>query len=134
MIQTAKLHGGVIVLPGQHSYGLVQLFTARLRDRLDLAYYPHANAVELDSRHDFIIVLSYNDLEGVVRNYRMKGYAPPVIIHIDEPQVIEQIDYAWLFPEAEIAPISQPRITAKDTTLKLMVFREIIEYLENRLH
>jgi hypothetical protein len=134
MNANGKLQGGVIVLPEQHSYGLVQLFTARLRDRIDLVYYPHANAVELDYLHDFIIVLSYNDLEGLIRNYRVKGYAPPAIIHIDEPQIVDQIDYAWLFPEAEIAPIAQPRITAKDTTLKLMVFREIIDYLEERVH
>ncbi|NDJ78528.1 MAG: hypothetical protein GYB65_19940 [Chloroflexi bacterium] len=128
-----KLHGGVIISYEQHSHAVMELLTYRLRNRVALTHYPHPNSIELHRNHHFIIVLSIDDLVDVVKFYQTLEHTPPLLVHIDTPDVVQQIDYAAEFPEVDIVALEQARLTDKDVTLKISLFREIIEHLETRV-
>ena len=62
------------------------------------------------------------DLAGVVKAYHAREEWVPLIIHIDDPDVIRQCDYMRLFPYVEIAPVAQAGLHDKSTTLKINLF------------
>jgi hypothetical protein len=131
MSDRTKLHGGVIISYERHSHGVVELLTARLRNRIGLTHYTHAYEIDLAHPHDFMIVLSLRDLKEVVRFFYLKDRPTPLIVHIDTPDVLSQIDYAAQFPHVDVAPVEQANISADpDVTLKLNLFKTIIEHLE----
>ncbi len=134
MKHSRKLFGGVVATPGQDSQAVVALLSHYVRDRLELAYYAHPKEIDLHRRHDFLIVLSVGDLEGVARLYTGNGHAAPVIVHIDEPAILQHIDHARFFPGLEIVSIEQANLTAQpDVTLRLDLFRRVVESLEARV-
>jgi hypothetical protein len=129
--RSLKLHGGVIVAYERHSHALVQLLTYRLRNRIRLTHYGHANAVEPHKHHHFIIVLSFDDLRRVVMAYEQRGYAIPLLVYIEDPEVLADLNLASSFPGVEIATIPQGNLTDNpEDTLRVTVFHEIIEHLE----
>lgn len=130
-----KPFGGVIAAPNHHAEAVVTLLTHHIRDRFDLAYYPHANDIASHPRHHFIVVFSVGDLEAVARRYRANnGGAHPVLIHVDEPEMLGHIDYKGFFPDFEVIPIEQADLTAQpDITLRLDLFKRVIEALEARV-
>jgi hypothetical protein len=131
MSEKAHLQGGVIISYDRRSHGVVELLTAHLRSRIDLMHYVHPN--EIEESLDFIIVLSLMDLENVVKTYQAKGEPVPLILHIDSPDAQRDFDYAAHFPYVEIAPIAQGNLAVRDTTLRITLFQEVIEFLEKRL-
>ncbi|MBN1680748.1 MAG: hypothetical protein JW966_10675 [Anaerolineae bacterium] len=126
-----KLYGGVIIAYERHSHALVELLTYRLRDRLTMTHYVHPTEIDFHKPHHFFIVMSARDLSQLVNFYDRKSYPLPLIVHIDVPEVFEQTDYAHQFPGVEIVTISQAMLTENpEDTLKITLFREIIEHLE----
>jgi hypothetical protein len=126
-----KLHGGVIVAYERHTHAVVQLLTYRLRQRIGITYYEHPNEIEPEKGHHFMIVLNADDLQRVVMVYEHKGYLPPLIVYIDEPHILAALNLAARFPSVEIVTIPQSTITdSPEDTLKITLFREIIEHLE----
>jgi hypothetical protein len=128
MADTRKIQGGVIVSDEKRSHGVVELLAHRVRNRIELIYYVHPYEIDI-TRHQFIIVFSVQDLARVVKTYYLKAAPAPLIIHIDEPDVLSRMDYATRFPEIEIAPIEQSNLANKEGTLKFALFQEIIESL-----
>lgn len=129
-----KLQGAVILpYDKPHAHEVIELLTLRLRDRFDPVFYTHAGEIDSSRHHDFIIVLSRKSLEGAVQVMRAKKLPMPLVIHIDEPDVVQAINYATLFPGIEVAAIEQANFSGDpDITLKIMLFKEIIERLEAR--
>lgn len=126
-----KLHGGVIVSYERHSHALVQLLTYRLRNRIRITHYGHANAIEPGKHHHFMLVLSFDDLRRVVMVYERQRRPVPLIVYIETPDQLVSLDLANLFPGVEIVTISQSNLTDNpEDTLKVTLFREIIEHLE----
>ncbi|HEX3050842.1 MAG TPA: hypothetical protein VHP83_09330 [Aggregatilineaceae bacterium] len=132
MAVNVKLQGGVVVSTARHSHGVIELLTARMRNRLHISYYNHPFEIEVERRHQFLIVFSVEDLDGVVKCYRAKGEPTPLIVHVDLPQVLAQMDYTRYFPRVEIVSIEQAATGQNDITLKLHLFQEIVEHLEAR--
>ena len=131
---SAPLVGGVIVDFRRHSHGIVELLTYHLRKRVALQYYQHPYEIEVDLPHAFMIVLSFDALEGVVRAYEARGLIVPLILHIDAPEVFDQIDYDRQFPGVEVVPVEQANLDGgPDVTLKIGLFRQVIEELERRV-
>lgn len=124
-----KLWGGVITSFEKRSHGVIELLAIRLRDRIALEYYGHPHEIGTEQPH-FLIVFTPDDLTQVVASYRAKHKAPPLIIHIDTPQVLQTMDYAAQFPDVEVAPIEQANLSSKDITLKIDLFEHIIQHLE----
>ena len=124
-----KLPGGVITSFERRSHAVVELLGLRLRDRLDLAFYNHPHEIDIE-RDRFIIVFALDDLAHVITTYQAKQIPPPLVIHIDTPEAIRGFDYAARFPYVEVAPIEQAELTSPDITLKIELFQQIIEYLE----
>jgi hypothetical protein len=128
-----KLHGGVIVSYERHTHGVVELLAYRIRNRFELSYYNHPNEIDGHRRHDFVIVLSQRDLEGVVKAFRARSEPVPLIIHIDRPDIVRRINYAVQFPRVEIITIPQSDLGDPTDTLKVTLFQDIIEHLEARV-
>jgi hypothetical protein len=128
-----KLYGGVIISYEQHTHGVVELLTYHMRNRIGLTYYNHPYEIECEKQHDFLIVLTVRDLEGVIKAYRMRREPIPLIVHIDRPEVIADLDYTAYFPRVEIVPIQQAELGSGEDTLKIYLFREIIDHLEARV-
>lgn len=129
-----KPYGGVIAAPDRPAEAIVALLSHHIRDRFDLVYYPHAKEIPPERHHHFMVVFSVGDLDVVVRRYRGNGHATPVIIHVDEPDMLKHIDYKAFFPDFEVIPIEQADLTAQpDITLRLDLFRRVIEALEARV-
>ncbi len=132
MTDKKTLQGGVIVSPEQHTHAVIQLLTYQLQRRMQLSYYSHPN--EIEGPHNFLIVLSAADLEGAIKVFRTRQQTVPFIIHIDEPEKLDRINYATLFPGVEIAAIPHvPPGRGQDVTLRLDLFRTVIELLEARM-
>ena len=126
-----SLHGGVIVPDDPGARGIIQLLTHKMRNRVALAYYPHAYDIDLGDPHDFMIVLSLADFERVVRFYDLKRERIPLMVHIDTPDELITIDYARLYPGIDVLPVPQaPLGAAPDTTLELNLFGKILKRLE----
>jgi hypothetical protein len=128
MAEMRRLQGGVIVSDEKRSYGVVELLAYRVRNRIELTYYIHPYEIDI-TRHQFIIVFSVEDLALVVKTYYIKSAPAPLIIHIDEPDVLNRMEYAARFPGIEIAPIEQANLADKESTLKFALFQDIIESL-----
>lgn len=127
-----KLFGGVIAAPNEHAQAIFTLLSHHVRGRFDMAYYGHANEIDAQHKHDFLVVFSVGDLEAVTQRYRENGNTP-LIIHVDEPAILEQIDHEAFFPGLEVIAIEQADLTAQpDITLRLDLFRRVIEALETR--
>lgn len=128
------LHGGVVLDPGQHAHGIVELLTYHLRDRVTLAYYDHPYAIEVSRRHPFMIVFSAAAAAGVVRVYRVRRMPPPLVLHVDDPETLAAIDYDDLCDGAEVVPVAQADLLQRgpDVTLRIDLFREVVEQLERR--
>lgn len=129
-----KPFGGVIAAPNQHAQAVITLLSHHVRGRFEMAYYAHANQIDRQRPHDFMIVFSVGDLEAVAQHYRHNGHHTPVIIHVDEPAILKQIDHKAFFPGVEVITIEQADLTAQpDVTLRLDLFRQVIEALEARV-
>ena len=132
--QPTLVTGGVIVDSGRHTHGIVELLTYHLRGRVTLQFYYHPYEIEVNLPLAFVIVLSFEALEGVIRAYEARGLTVPLILHIDQPEVLEQMDYARQFPGIEIVAIEQANLDGgPDVTLKIGLFRQVIEELERRM-
>lgn len=131
MAENRLLYGGVIIAAGHRTHGLIELLAHQMRRRLFLVYYDHANSIETQARHDFIIVLSPKDLEGVIQHYAVKQRPVPPLVHIIEPEELAKIDHAALFPGVQIAVMPQTDLsTDSKATLNLALFNDIIKRLE----
>jgi len=126
-----KPFGGVIAPPNQQAQAVITLLSHHVRGRFEMAYYAHANEIDRQRWHDFIVVFSVGDLETVAHRYGSNGYHRPVILHIDEPEMLEQVDHKAFFPDFEVITIAQADLTAQpDVTLRLDLFKRAIEALE----
>jgi hypothetical protein len=133
MSDQKKPRGGVITSEAHHMHGVVQLLTFHLRNRLELVYYPHPNDIEVAEDYDFVIALSLDDLRAVIKHYDAKQHPVPLLLHIDEPETLHDLDYTRLFPRIEVAPIAQANLDAQPgVTLQLGLFSQIIERLAGR--
>ncbi|NLE50874.1 MAG: hypothetical protein GX613_05650 [Chloroflexi bacterium] len=131
---TRKPFGGVIAAPGQHAQAVITLLSHHVRGRFEIAYYAHANEIDHVQQHDFFVVFSVGDLEAVAHHYGADGQQKPVIVHVDEPKMLAQVDHAAFFPDLDVISIEQADLTAQpDITLRLDVFRRVIEALEARI-
>jgi hypothetical protein len=131
MSSRGSLHGGVITSDNHHMHGVIRLFTGHLQRRCTFTFYQHPNEIEIGVGHAFIVVSTLSDLAGVIRLYTVKVGSVPLIVHLAEPDFIDQIDYARLYPGAEIVPLAQANLatSAPDVTLRINLFREIIDRL-----
>jgi hypothetical protein len=134
MTDPHKLHGAVIIpYDKPYAHEVVELLTLRLRDRFEPVFYTHATELGSTSHPDFIMVLSRKSLEHIIEVHRSREQPVPLVIYIDSPEVINAINYDALFPDVEIVAIEQADFSGDpDVTLKIMVFKEIIETLEKR--
>lgn len=124
------LRGTVITSYEKRSHGVIELLAVRLRDRIALTYCQHPNELDPRTPARFIIVFSVADLANVIRVYDAYGEPLPLIIHIDSPEIIAQCNHAELFPGVDIAPITQAALHDKKTTLKIILFEDIIHHLD----
>lgn len=122
-------------MPDQQAKAIIALLSQSVRDRFTLTYYDHPRAIDLERRHDFLMVLSIGDLEATVRRFAGPPQQPlPLLVHIDTPEILRQVDYAAFFPGVEIIAIEQAELTAEpDVTLRLELFRHVIELAEARV-
>ena len=136
MNEPQKLHGAVIIpYDKPYAHEVVELLTLRLRDRFEPVFYTHAAEMGRSSHPDFIMVLSRKSLEHTIEVHRSRQQPMPLVIYIDRPEIIHALNYETLFPGVEIAAIEQADFTGDpDVTLKIMVFKEIIDRLEKRHH
>jgi hypothetical protein len=134
MTEQRKRRGGVIIAPDHHTYGLIGLLATPVRDQLDLVFYHHPYQIDLDTPHDFIIVLSLNDLRTVIKFYDAKRLDLPLIVHIDAPEVVECTRYAILFPGVNIHPVAQVALDAEPgVTLQVNTFAQILDLLHDEV-
>lgn len=134
MNSSRKPFGGVIAAPDQQTQAVVTLLSHYVRERFDLAYYAHAKEIDFRRRHDFLVVLSVGDLERVAQQVNSNGFHKPLIVHVDDPATLEQLNYEAFFPGLEVISIEQADLTAQpDVTLRIEVFRQVIEALEARV-
>lgn len=132
MTEQQKRRGGVIVAPDHHTHGLIGLLATPVRDQLDLMFYHHPYQIDLDRRHDFIIVLSLHDLRTVIKFYDAKRCDLPLIVHIDSPEVIESTRYEILFPGVNIHPVGQAGLDVEPgVTLEVNTFAQILDLLRD---
>ncbi len=132
MNEKKTLRGGVIVSPDQHTHAIIQLLSFQLQQRMQLSYYSHPNELELPL--DLLIVLSTADLEGAIKVCRVRQQPVPYMIYIDEPETVEKLDYAALFPTIEITPVPHAWPSkGQHITLQIDLFRTVIELLEARM-
>lgn len=132
-VNNHTIQGGVIISYERHSHGVVQLLTFRMRSRLRLWHYAHPHEIDLGRQHDFIIVFSLEDLTRVIKVFRRQNCPVPLVIHIDTPDTLAKIPHTALFPGVEIVPLPHGLLSDDpEDTLKLTLFREIIEHLEAR--
>jgi hypothetical protein len=133
MSSEAKLRGGVIVPEDPGAHGIIQLLTYQMRRRVNLAYYPHAYDVDLNNPHNFLIVLSLADLQRVIRFYDQQQETIPLIVHIDTPEALSEIEHTRLFPGVDVLPVPQaPMGATPDTTLELNLLAKIIQRLNGK--
>ncbi|MCC6799778.1 MAG: hypothetical protein IT325_06655 [Anaerolineae bacterium] len=134
MNSSRKPFGGVIAAPDQQTQAVVTLLSHYVRARFDLVYYAHAKEIDLQRRHDFLVVLSVGDLEAVAGRLNGNGYYKPLIVHIDDPATLGHLDYEAFFPGLEVISIEQADLAAQpDVTLRIELFRQVIEALEARI-
>lgn len=130
MPKQAKWRGGVIIPPDHHTYGLIGLLTAPIRDQLELVYYHHAFQIDVEVYHDFVIVLSLEDLRTVIKHYDARRLNLPLIVHIDRPEIVQNLRYNVMFPGVLIHPVPQPALDAEHgVTLEVNSFVQIAEML-----
>jgi hypothetical protein len=131
MTENRKWRGGVVISDERHSRGLIELLAAPVREQMDLAYYDHAYKIELnDSRYDFVVVFSLEDLRNVIRYYDMKRTALPLLVHVDSPDYLRGLRHDKLFPSVRVLEIPQaPLSTEPDATLEINLFARIIDLL-----
>jgi hypothetical protein len=130
MAEDYNLSGGVIVPDNNSGRGIIHLLTHRMRRHVELVYYPHAYDIDLDRTHDFILLLSLDDLQRVIRFYDQKRRNLPLVIHVDTPDALIDIDHARLFPGVDVLPVAQAPLGATpDTTLELNLLAKIIARL-----
>lgn len=126
-----RLQGGVILSPERTAYGVLDLLTCRLRERLSLTHYLHPGEIDTARLHHFLVVLSPDDLRGVVTAYRVGGRWPPLIIFIGAPSGADPVEYAARFPGVEIVPVAPRSIDGDpEDTLRMNLFHEIMKRLE----
>jgi hypothetical protein len=131
MTQDRKPRGGVLTSGQDNNRGLIELLTFHLRERLELVYYDHANEIDTSVRHDFIVVFSLADLEAVVKFFDAKRQLIPLLVHIDEPEVLSGIRHDLLFPGIKILSTPQADLDSEpDVTLELSLFSQIVDRFE----
>lgn len=134
MASKRKVRGGVVLSENPDAQGVIELLTHQVRDRLDLLYYLHPYDISLDEVHDCIMVLSLEDLKQVIRFYDGKRRPLPLLIHINDPDLLFATNHATLFPGVNIALVPQASLgAAPDVTLELTRFKRIIERLSTQL-
>ncbi len=129
-ITSKRLHGAVITDPRRRTHGIIQLLSYHVRGKIDFTYYEHPNQIEIERAPQFIVVMSVEDIAGVLRHYYARECAPPMIIHLDRPEMLGAIDYERMFPGVEIVPVEQALMDEKDVTLQIGMFQQIVEALE----
>jgi len=128
-----KLCGGVVVFADRHTHGLIELLTYRSRDRLEMVYYSHPYDIDLDQKHDFIIVQSPEDLDNVVRFFQTRQHVIPLIVHIDRPEVLQNLNHKAKWPGIDVIRVPQADLADDpDITLELGLMEKIIQRLEAR--
>ncbi|MBN1200404.1 MAG: hypothetical protein JXJ20_00985 [Anaerolineae bacterium] len=130
MRTSGKMHGGAIHSGNQNTFGIVELLTHHYQNQLELVYYTHPKEIEVEAQHEFIIVLSLHDLEQVIRHYDDKRCPLPLIVHINEPDVMQNINHRRMFPGVEIMPVEQANLANDpDITLELSLLAKIMDRL-----
>jgi len=127
MMRRMKLQGGVVVPTDQGGHGMVQLLTFYARDQLDLMYYSHPYDVDVNKDFDFLIVLSVEHFQDVIKFYDIKQADLPLIVHLDTPYALAQFNHQRAYPGVPV--LSLPRATtaahAPDVTLELNLVGKI---------
>ncbi len=125
-----KIKGAVIVPDQQGAHGLVQLLTLYNRAKMDLSYYRHPYDIDVAIPFDFVIALSAENFERVVKFYDAKQHALPLLVHIDTPGALESYDHGRVYPGVEVLTIRQaPLENSPDVTLEINLFGKIIKRL-----
>jgi hypothetical protein len=134
MSENKKRVGGVILSEGHHTHGLIELLAFHVRDRVEIVYYPHPYQIETERPHDFIVVLSLEDLRNVVKFYDAKRWDVPLIAHIDDPARLRDVRHDLLFPGIQVVAIPQANIsTEPGVTLEVSMFARILDVLDNQV-
>ncbi|MBN1680747.1 MAG: hypothetical protein JW966_10670 [Anaerolineae bacterium] len=130
MSEERKLSGGVITSEDQHTHGVMELLTAPVRHRIVLAYYTHPNEIETDHGHDFIAVFSCKDLESVIKTFDARRLPLPLMVHVDDPFVLNRLRYDLLFPGVDVMLLGQARLSGvPDVTLELDLYDKLMQRL-----
>jgi hypothetical protein len=126
-----KLYGGAVLSRTDRVFRMLELLMFHVRDRLDLAYYPHAYDIGSDFGHDFIMVFSLKSLREVVEFYTSSRQPIPLLVHVNSPEELQSVRHQRLFPGVRILPIPQALFGAgdPDVTLDLSVVDNILESL-----
>lgn len=130
----SKPRGGVVVPTDAGIAGLVQLLTAHARDRLAFDYYSHPYHIDVAIGYDFLIVLSLENFQGVVKYYDTKQRNLPLLVHIDTPAVLETFDHARAYPGVEVLTLRRaaPDDSGPDVTLELNLVGKVLDRLNTR--
>lgn len=131
MAELSKPRGGVVVPTDARVAGLVQLLTAHARDRLAFDYYSHPYHIDVDIAYDFLIVLSVDHFQSVVKYYDTKQHDLPLIVHIDTPAALENFDHARAFPGVEVLTLRRAVLDdgGPDVTLELNLVGKVLDRL-----
>lgn len=123
---------GAIVVPDQHGkHGLIQLLMLHNRAKVDLVYYRHPYDIDVTTEFSFVIVLSSENFERVVKFYDAKQQALPLLVHIDTPGALETYDHGRIYPGVEVLSIRQaPLEENPDVTLEINLFGKIMQHLK----
>ncbi|NLF77291.1 MAG: hypothetical protein GX573_16465 [Chloroflexi bacterium] len=128
-----KLRGGVLLAADRDSHSIIALLTFHVREALDLVYYQHPSEINVENRYDFLVALSSDDLAALVHYYQMRAHALPLLVHIDQPEVLYQVQHEALFPGVEVLRIPQANLSQEpDVTLELRLLDKIIDRLQAR--
>ena len=131
MRSNRKLYGGAVLSNGDRAYGMMELLTFHVRDRLDLVYYPHPYDIDVYASHDFIMVFSLKELREVVKFYTTHRQPIPLLVHVDALDVLHVMRHEYLFPGLKVLPIPRTLFGNgdPDVTLNLSVVNRIIASL-----
>ena len=129
MVETRQLRGGILA-EREDARGMVALLTTHLRHHFELVFYTTPTDIDTATRHDFLLLFSLPELEAVVRYFGSKDRDLPLVVHVDRPAVLRDIDHAKQFPGLRVLVVPQADLNSEpDVTLELDLFAKIRERL-----
>lgn len=131
MAEHSKPRGGVVVPTDAGLAGLVQLLTVHARDRLAFDYYSHPYHIDVEIEYHFLIVLSVENFQSVVKYYDTKQRDLPLIVHIDTPAALENFDHARAYPGVEVMTLRRAALDdgGPDVTLEINLVGKVLDRL-----